>query len=463
MEKQVRWRYEVRVSVQRAESIRRGLSLGVWLWWLLPMVAQAEQWSVERVLDAVRSSDPGAASVSERADAMRADARGGWAGLSPRITLGSSLLRSDDPALLFSEKLRQGRFTTEDFAIDRLNQPDAETNLGLSLTIDQPLWNGGTEVTTPSWIAEQRHAADGMEQAGLADRLLYAVQVYAGALRAQVAVQSDSVGMVAAEEGARAAAARFRTGQVAELDTLRAASRRAEASAAWLESRRSLEVALASLSQLVGETVRAADLEPRVEQARTFETSGSHPVRSDDASQGERGEIIAARADAKRLAIEAKRAGLRLLPSLNARAMLDQFRKWDGGDFEPRWTAGLMLQLPLWDGTERWSAYRAAQSRARAAEAAQESLERNLLVQELDARTDLELVATRRATVLLQRSTAEEAERLALDRYRAGLLPLQEWLDASADAARARTRFADVEAGAVFLQYRYLHAVGALR
>lgn len=421
---------------------------------LAPGFVHAEPWTIERVLDTVRASDPGVRSVSAHADAMRAEAQGAWGGLSPRVTIGSSLIRSDDPALLFSEKLRQGRFTNEDFTPDRLNQPDAETNLGLSLMIDQPLWNGGTEVTTPSWIGGMRRSADGMEQAGLADRLLHAVGVFTEVLRAHVAVEADSIGFAAAEEGARAANARFRTGQVAELDTLRAASRTAEALAAWLESQRDRRVALAALSQLVGEPVRADELDAPVDDVG---------VQFVDGSQYERGESITASAEADRLAIEARRAGFRLLPSLNARATLDRFRRLEGGDFEPRWTAGLMLQLPLWDGTERWSAWRAAKARARAADAERQALERNLSLQTLDAQTDVELVASKRAAVRLQRSTAEEAERLALDRYRAGLLPLQEWLDASADAARARTRFADVEAGAVFARYRYLHALGALQ
>ena len=42
--------------------------------------------------------------------------------LSPHVTVSSGFTRTDDPAVLFSQKLWQGRFGMADFAIPSLNQ-----------------------------------------------------------------------------------------------------------------------------------------------------------------------------------------------------------------------------------------------------------------------------------------------------------------------------------------------------
>jgi len=53
----------------------------------------------------------------------------------PRLALDGGWTRSDDPALLFSQKLQQGRFTTDDFALSELNDPSPSN-----------AWNGGVVV-----------------------------------------------------------------------------------------------------------------------------------------------------------------------------------------------------------------------------------------------------------------------------------------------------------------------------
>ncbi len=424
---------------------------------LLPAAAGAGPWTLERVLEVARERDPQVRAARARGEAGRAEGAAALSSLSPRASLTAGAIRGDDPALLFSQKLRQGRFTAADFAPPSLNQPPAATALEWGFTVEQPLWNGGAEVTAPGLAAQLGRAASGAERAGVADALLSAVAVFLDAVRAEEALRADSIALAAADEGARAAASRFRMGQVPELDTLRASARAAEARAGWLGRERDRGVALARLSRLVGESMDGTEL---VAPAGTADAAD---VPAPAGAARGRGEMVAARARAAAEATAARRAGLSLLPSLNARAGLNRYRDSQGGAWARRWSAGLSLDLPLWDGARRIEEWRAAKARARAASAEAEALERELAVAVEAAAADRTVARGRRDAMRHARDASGEALRLALDRYRAGLLPLGELLNAGAEAARARQAQVEAGVGVTLAHYRYLHATGGLR
>ncbi|MBI5711528.1 MAG: TolC family protein [Candidatus Eisenbacteria bacterium] len=437
---------------------------------LLPAAAGAAPWTLERVLQVARERDPLVRAAHERGAAGRAEGAVALASLSPRASLTAGAIRGDDPALLFSARLRQGRFTAADFAPPSLNQPPAATALEWGFTVEQPLWNGGAEVMAPGLAAHLGRAASAGERAGVANALLSAVSVFLDAVRAEAALRADSIALAAADEGARAAASRFRLGQVPELDTLRASAHAAGARADWLARRSDRDLALTRLSRLVGERVDAGALET---PAGDDEADADAPAPGGaDGAEGTapgsraargRGEVEAARERAGAEGVAARRAGLSLLPSLNARAGVNQYRDPEAGAWTRRWSAGLALDLPLWDGARRIEEWRAARARARAAAAEAEALERELAVAAEAAAAERAVACERRDAMRRARDAAEEAQRLALDRYRAGLLPLGELLNAEAEAARARQGQIAAEIGVTLARYHYLHATGGLR
>ncbi len=258
---------ETRLSAARvAATLAHASALAVAVLLGLPATAPAADWTLQRTLEAVRERDPGVRAARASGDAGRAQAAQTWALLAPHVTLSSGFTRSDDPAVLFSQKLWQGRFTPADFAIDRLNQPAPRSALQWGLTVDQPLWNGGRELTAPGLASHYRRAASGMERAAVADRLLDAVAAYVDAVGAREEVRAAELGLGAADAMRAAAIERFRMGQVAELDTLRAAARHQGARVRALGARRGLAVALDRLARLVQAPVVAEDLiAPEVE------------------------------------------------------------------------------------------------------------------------------------------------------------------------------------------------------
>jgi outer membrane protein len=404
------------------------------------------------VLDSVRLRDPGVRAARSTGEAGRAQAAQAWALVLPHVTLSAGFTRSDDPALLFSQKLWQGRFAPDDFAVDRLNQPEPQSALQWTVAVDQPLWNGGRELTAPGLAARQNRAATAAERAQVADRLLAAVDAYVGALEARENARAAEQALVAARAMRAAAIERFRRGQVSELDTLRAAARDGEARVRELGARHRSAIALEQLSRLVHEEVTAESLAPLEEIPAVPEQPGS-----------ERGELAAVREGAAAAGTEARTAALRLLPSLNSRFAVTGYRPYATGAFERRWLVAVSADVPLFDGGQRWNEWRAARARATAARATAQTLKRDLALDLAAARAEEAVARERRDAARAGRMAAEEALRLAGERYRAGLLPLTELLATDAEASGARAAEVEASSATTLAHYRLLHARGELR
>ncbi len=414
--------------------------------------AAAESWTVERVLDAVRTNDPSVRAARAGGAAGRAQAAQAWAMLSPHVTASSGFTRTDDPAVLFSQKLWQGRFTMADFAIDALNQPDPKSALQVSLTVDQPLWNGGRELTAPFQAGRWSRAATAMERANVANELLAAVEAFTNAVRAREGERAAKLGLAAAESMRESAVARYKMGQVPELDTLRATARVADARVREIGARRGLAVALEHLSKRAGAAVAAEDL---------VVTTDFPPVA--ERAETARGELAAMRENEKAAGAEAWTSTLRLLPSVNSRFAVSQYKPWDGDSYERRWMVAVMAELPLFDGGRRWNEARAARAKADEARAKARALERDMATGLAAARTEAAVSLERLEAARAGLAAAEEGLRLASLRYRAGLLPITELLGADAEASAARAAEAEASTAVTLAHYRLLHAQGDLR
>lgn len=419
---------------------------------LVPARAYAEHWTLERVIAAVMEQDPGIQAVRSRGEAGRAAAGSALSSLLPRLALDGGWTRSDDPALLFSQKLQQGRFTTDDFALSELNDPPPSNAWNGGVVVEQPIWNSGLGRTTPSHSSSLQAAADATERAAVADRVLQSVGIYVGAVRARSALRADSISFADAAEHRRAAVERFLMGQVPELDTLRAAARMAEARASRLSAETRTAVALQRLSQLVGAPV---------EELGNLSAPPNMP-RADSAATDLRGELVAARETAHAREIEASRASLARLPSVNARFDYRLYRDAESGEGDERYLVGVTASLPIWDLKGLEQTRREAHARAEEARAHEELLRREIALHAAEAAAEVAVSRERTLAARLAHESSEEALRLAQDRYGSGLLSQSDLLAVDAEAARSRLARVEAEASEVMAHYRDLHARGRL-
>src|SRR5690349_7267879 len=157
-----------------------------------PMQARAGVWTIGRVLDAVREHDPGLRAALAAGSAGRAAAGERWAALAPQVTASAGFTRGDDPAILFTQKLWQGRFASEDFALEALNHPAARSAFQLGITVDQPIWDGGRELSAPALAGHDARAAAALERAAVADHLLAAAECWTEVVRSREALRSST-------------------------------------------------------------------------------------------------------------------------------------------------------------------------------------------------------------------------------------------------------------------------------
>jgi outer membrane protein TolC len=298
-------------------------------------------------------------------------------------------------------------------------------------------------------------------QAALADALLDAVRRYVAYISARERVAADSVRLAAVRSAHAAAVERNLRGQIPNLDTLRTFAREAEGRERWLLSVRDLDLARRRLADVIGVAPADGDIpSPAPADPDAFLLPEGAAADSEVVPP----ELGAARERANRLGLEADRASHRLLPSLNGRASVSYYRDPEaGGEAERRWFAGLALDWPLFDGTQRWNEKKAASARADGARAELEGIRRELDAREEAARRDLEIAGPRRDAARAARQASDEALRLAVARYRAGLLPLDDLLAVDAEAAAARERHIEREADVELAGYTYLHATGRLK
>jgi outer membrane protein len=442
------------VSMRGSRQLRRTLfataTAAAWLM-LVAAAAVAEPWTLTRVLDATRAGDPSVRAARAAGDAGRAQAAGNWALLSPHVTASYGFTRSDDPAMLFSQKLWQGRFTPADFAVDALNQPGATSARQWTLTVDQPLWNGAREILAPGMAARMNRAATQMERAAIADRLLAAAGAWVDAVAARENAVAADRALAVATAMRGAAAQRLRMGQVADVDTLRAAARSSEALVRALGAHRQLAVMLQRLSGMVQAPVAAEEL---------ASDDALAPIPPGD---GARGELAAAHEGVLAAATQSREAALALLPSLNSRLAVSQYAPVTGDRWERRWMLAVSADLPLFDGGQRLNAWRAARAQAAQAKAGEAALARDLALNLAATRAQADVAVQRRDAAFAGRTAAEEALRLADARYRSGLLSLTDLLAADAEATAARASAIEAESDLVLTHVRLLHAMGELR
>ena len=102
---------------------------------------------------ALRVAEYQAAAAASGVDQARA-------GFLPRVDFSEGFMRSDNPVYAFGSLLNQGRFTSADFAVDRLNNPDPINNWRTNLSGNVPLFLGGRTFLGYQQAQLGRDAAD---------------------------------------------------------------------------------------------------------------------------------------------------------------------------------------------------------------------------------------------------------------------------------------------------------------
>ncbi|MBN2809485.1 MAG: TolC family protein [Deltaproteobacteria bacterium] len=210
--------------------------------------------SLAEALQITKEQNPGIKAARAACDISRQHIVQTRAGLLPQLNLNEYFQRSNNPPLVFSNKLSQGRFGSDDFAIDRLNHPEALNNFSTSLNLSWPLydrgqsWHGLKQAKLGYQAAEQT-LAQNEEQA-----LAQTTRAYFGVLLAGKGVNVVQAALTTARANLKLVASRYRNGMVVKSDALQAQVHVADLEQQHLTAASNLQAAQAALHNALGIT-----------------------------------------------------------------------------------------------------------------------------------------------------------------------------------------------------------------
>jgi len=317
------------------------------------------------------------------------------------------------------------------------NIPDNyRTHAGLSL----PLYTGGRVEAGLDAARQQAGAAQKDLEAGVGDLRLETIAAYWSLVTARESARVLREALAAYDAHLADAGHRAEVGMAARNEVLNVRVGRDQAELGRLQAENGADVAEANLRRLLG-LAPGARLEPSEDV-----TVPARPAEAVEdlvaAALAARPELLAlrARASAAAASVRAARSATRPQASLSAGfdyanpnlRVLPPVAEW-----KATWNVGVVVSLTPFDGGRTAAAVAQAEAQA-------EALRRQL--QDVEERVRLEVtsrsldVSTARAAVDLTRSTLEAAQeslKVSQDRYREGLIPSSELLDAESALLRA--------------------------
>ena len=380
------------------------------------------------------SAEARAAAAAEREAAERVpQARAGYL---PRVDVTESWQRGDQPVFAFGSLLNQRRFTAADFAIDRLNHPEAITNWRTGLVVEQLVFDGGMTRAGVRSAELGRDAATLLRAQTGRDLAVAVTEAYGGVLQLEALRRSAAAGVDAAAEDLKVARLRREAGLVTDADVLalevHASAMREQQIRADAEAR----VARDRLNHLMGAPLEAAfELDPAPPAAAFPDASGALETEA----LHNRPEVKLAAIE-ERLAAEAQStARAAFLPQLAFQGVFEL-----NGETVPSqvssWVVGAQVRLNL---------FRGLAARARLAEVTETRIrraaerERAASLVRLDVRAALarlDAACAREAVGRASVAQARESHRIIRDRYESGMADVADLLRAAQTVMSAESQ-----------------------
>jgi len=372
--------------------------------------------------------------------AASADVRAAKSSLMPHVTFSEIAARGDDPVYVFGSELRQRRFTTNDFFLNKLNTPLPFGNFTTRFGGAWNLFDSFASWHGVSRAKEMNTAASHQLERTNQEILFRVVQAYYGVLLAakqlDVAEQADKTAKAIMERSQ----VRFDSGLVVESDLLSAKVRLAGREQELIRAKNNLALARAQLNTAMG-----VPGDTLYQPADPLAERNLPIVSLNDAEQ----RALATRPDLKRIESQQSAQELSVAiarssfgPRLNAFAgwQMDNptFLAGGGGN---NWLGGIELQIDLFQG----GAKRAALSRERAIaekmaalkQAANDAVRLEVRQAYYDVDSSRQQVEVARAAI----SQAQESLRINQDRYDGGLLTITDLLGAEEAARRSQADY----------------------
>jgi outer membrane protein len=415
-------------------------------------LAEAVKTALERH-PALRAAQHHAASVAAGVDQVRAS-------FLPRVDFSESFMRSDNPVYVFGSLLNQGRFTTGDFAVEKLNHPDPITNWRTNLSGSVPLFEGFRSVLG---YQQSRLGRDAAEQgrARVEQEIIYnVIRAYAATLLSREAQATVEAAVRTAKANLSAAEARYEAGIVVASDALAARVRLARLQEETIAAANQLRLSQAALNEVMG-----LPLEHPHTLAGRLELPPLVYDRLDglaDLARAHRPDYHQMDLEVQRLEKEVLRNKGAILPTMHLMGNYEINNYRFASDGQDSWSVGVVLSLNVFNGGADRARIAEAQANHLRAAAQRDRLGSAIALEVHDAflafQTARERITVAREAV----AQAEESLRIVQDRYDAGLTTIVELLDNEMALTATRTNLTRTLYDATVSQARLDLSLGRL-
>jgi outer membrane protein TolC len=360
-------------------------------------------------------------------DSRQAEAEGYRDLRLPTVTLNAYGTRTDEPMMAFGIKLNQARISAMDFNPASLNHPDAITAFGGSAVVQQPLYTGGRLTAAKRAGEYMAQAEKASQERRKQETAQMVVEAYFGAQVAEQALLwvDDTRTWIQGMEDF--VGARVNQGLMLESELLRLKAFHAQADAQKAEVLKQAHSARSGLGLLTGSGPVLGPLGTPLEPDAPAPQQGT----------AFRGDLVAADLQAKAAREGAAAAKGNLLPEVGLELGAGTLHHTlsDKGN----WTwAAVGVKWKVFSAPDVAKA-RAARAQERAAVDMRSFKQQQA---EHEVRVAQEAVLAAQARVVAAKDSltaATEARRLREARYKEGLAPLIDVLDADAAIQGART------------------------
>lgn len=354
----------------------------------------------------------------------------------PKVNLSAAYTRFDDQFVQRQNLMRdviieQYHISPNDFPpFAYLNQ------FSTSLSISQPIYNGGLEITGLQVASSLRQQAQSSLEMQRRQTALDVETAYYNLCRAQQALTLQENLLKASQEYAERFSRRRDLGLAADVDVLRWQLQAASDETALVEARNRLKLAQLGLARAIGDSAQQADYYPAdLEVLNTIQ-----PDSGLIAAEGNSLWAAARRESPDLVMIQstvdlAHENSIAALANFQPKINFNYSYSWQTNstielDGFNDWTAGISLSFPLFASFGNVAAYQEARVNARKAEQAQSDFELGLYTQLTAAHDELEAAAARLKSASLMQERAAEVLKLQEKRGELGMTTNLDLLDA---------------------------------
>ena len=362
--------------------------------------------------------------------------------LMPHLTFSELGTRGDDPVYVFGSKLRQERFTADNFAppLNKLNNPLPYGNFSTRFGGTWNLFDSFASWNGVSRAREMNTAATNQLERTDQEILFRVVQSYYGVLLAAKQVEVAEQAEKTAKSITDRSQVRYDAGLVVESDLLSAKVRLAGRDQELIRAKNNLALARVQLNIAMGVPADA-----QYEPVAPFAEQNLAVTTLPDAER----KALATRPDLKR--IEAQQSAQELSVAIAKSSFgprLNAFAGWEmdnptflAGGGGNNWLGGIELQIDLFQGGAR----RAALSRERATaekiealkQAAMDAVRLEVRQAYYDQDASRQQVEVARSAI----SQAQESLRINQNRYDGGLITITDLLGAEEAGRRSQADY----------------------